>query len=67
MRTNAAGLVRGNSQEKAKENVDEIREGLYVKVNELPVSSRKEKRAYGNRGKSAQVSASQPWGKCERE
>ena len=25
---NAAGLVRGNVQEKAKENVDEIREGL---------------------------------------
>lgn len=41
---NAAGRVRGNLQEKAKENVDEIREGLYVDVDELPVSGRKEKR-----------------------
>ena len=64
---NTAGPVRDDSQEKAKENMDEIREGLYVIVNELPVSGRKEKRAYGNRGQSAQVSASQPWGKCERE
>lgn len=27
----------------------------------------KRERAYGNRGQSAQTSASQPWGKCERE
>jgi hypothetical protein len=27
----------------------------------------KRERAYGNRGQSAQMSASQPWGKCERE
>jgi len=63
----ATGLVRGNLQVKAKEDVDEVGEGLYVEFNEFLVSVEKRERPYGNREQSAQMSASQPWGKCERE
>ena len=58
---------RRHLQEKAKENVNEVGEGLYVEFNEPPGRGRKDQRAYGNHGQSAQVSASQPWGKRERE
>jgi hypothetical protein len=61
------GMVRGDLQVKTKEDVDEVREGLYVDFNELAVSGGKRKRAYGNRGQSGQMSASQPWGECERD